>query len=263
MTILQLALLFLASVVGGTMNAVAGGGTFITVPALIVTGTPPIAANMTSTVALWPGSIASTGAYRRELAVQKRSTLFFLLGTSCIGGILGAILLTRTSQATFVVLLPYLLLLATVLFTFSPRITALLRLQTAHKAETGPSWVTLLGISLAQFVIALYGGYFGGGIGILMLATLAFMGMDNIHMMNGVKTLLTACINGAGIIVFIFAGLIVWPLAILMVIGTIIGGYGGAYYARKLDQRWVRWFVIIVGFSMTTYFFYRAFVLHA
>lgn len=259
MTILQLVLLFLASVVGGTMNAVAGGGTFFTVPALIVTGVLPITANATSTVALWPGSIASVGAYRRELAEQRQGLLFLLIGTSLIGGILGAILLLRTSQSTFVQLLPYLLLVATLLFTLSPRITALLRSRTADKEKAGTSWATLTGISFAQFIISIYGGYFGGGIGILMLATLSFMGMDNIHQMNAVKALLTVCINGVAVITFIIAGIVIWPLAILMIVGTVIGGYGGAYYARKIDQKWIRLFVIVVGFAMSAYFFYLAF----
>lgn len=264
MTILQLVLLFLASIIGGTMNAVAGGGTFFTVPTLIVTGVAPITANATSTIALWPGSIASMGAYRRELEEQKRGFLYLLIGTSLIGGILGAILLIHTSQSTFVFLLPYLLLLATVLFTFSPRITALLRARHVEEEETGKAgtpWGTVIGISFAQFVIAIYGGYFGGGIGILMLATLSFMGMDNIHMMNAVKTLLTACINGVAVVAFIIAGIVNWPLALLMIVGTVIGGYGGAYYARKIDQKWIRLFVIVVGFTMSAYFFYRAFFL--
>jgi uncharacterized membrane protein YfcA len=113
-----------------------------------------------------------------------------------------------------------------------------------------------VGISFAQLVISVYGGYFGGGIGILMLATLAMMGMNNIHAMNALKTLLTVCINGVAVITFIVAGIIVWPQAILMIIGAVIGGYGGAYYARKIEQKWVRIFVIVVGFCMTFYFFF-------
>lgn len=251
----QMVLLFFAAVIGGTLNAVAGGGTFFTVPALIFTRVPPIESNSTSTVALWPGSIASTGAYRRELAEQPRGVLFLLVGTSLIGGILGAILLLRTSQSTFVSLLPYLLLLATILFTASPYITARLRPRSTEGEKTARSLPNLIGMSIAQFVIAVYGGYFGGGIGILMLATLALMGMENIHKMNAVKTLLTVCINGVAVITFIIAGIVLWPQAILMIIGAIVGGYGGAYFARKIEPRWVRLFVIIVGITMTIYFF--------
>jgi uncharacterized protein len=255
MSLPQLAILFVAAVLGGTLNSVAGGGTFFTVPALIVTGVLPITANATSTVALWPGSLASTGAYRRELVQQKRGVLYLLVGSSLIGGILGALLLVNTSQSTFLLLLPYLLLMATLLFTLSPYITARLRVGSIEKASL--SWPTLIGVSVAQLIIAIYGGYFGGGIGILMLATLAMMGMQNIHMMNAVKTLLTVCINGVAIILFILKGIVDWPLAILMIVGAVIGGYSGAYFARKIDQKWVRLFVTVVGISMTIYFFVR------
>jgi uncharacterized membrane protein YfcA len=129
MSLLQLALLFIAAIVGGTLNAVAGGGTFFTVPTLIVTGVLPITANATSTVALWPGSLASTWAYRRELAQQRRGVLYLLIGTSLVGGILGGLLLVGSSQSTFVRLLPYLLLMATLLFALSPYITARLRIR--------------------------------------------------------------------------------------------------------------------------------------
>jgi uncharacterized membrane protein YfcA len=117
---------------------------------------------------------------------------------------------------------------------------------------------TLVGMAFAQLVISVYGGYFGGGIGILMLATLAMMGMNDIHVMNALKTLLASCINGVAVITFVVAGVVAWPQAILMIIGAVIGGYGGAYYARKIQQKWVRLFVIVVGFSMTLYFFFQA-----
>ncbi len=255
MTFLQMAILFVAAILGGTLNSVAGGGSFITLPSLIFTGVLPIEANATSTVALWPGSVASMGAYRRELVKQKRSLVILLSITSLIGGILGAELLLNTSQATFIRLLPYLLLLATVLFALSGPVTARLR-QRSHKSDH-QSWITLAGVACLQLIIAIYGGYFGGGIGILMLATLGLMGMENIHEMNAMKTLLTSFINGIALILFIIRGVVLWPQAILMIIGTIIGGYGGAYYARQLDPRLVRWFVIIVGFALTIYFFIR------
>jgi uncharacterized membrane protein YfcA len=255
MTLLQMAILFGAAILGGTLNSVAGGGSFITLPALIFTGVLPINANATSTVALWPGSVASMGAYRRELVKQKRSLVVLLSLTSLVGGILGAELLLNTSQSTFVKLLPYLLLLATVLFALSGPVTARLRLR---KLQAGrQSWVKLFGVACLQFIIAIYGGYFGGGIGILMLATLGLMGMENIHEMNAMKTMLTTFINGVALVLFIIRGVVVWPQAILMIVGAIIGGYGGAYFARQLDPRLVRWFVIAVGVVMTVYFFFR------
>jgi len=255
MTILQAFILFIAAILGGTLNSVAGGGSFIAFPALIFTGVPPIEANATNTVALWPGSVASVSAYRKELAAQNRTLLFVLSSTSLVGGVLGAILLLRTPQTTFVHLIPYLLLLATLLFTFSGSITAWLRRNTVPKDKL--SWLALSGIALLQLIIAVYGGYFGGGIGILMLATLGLMGMENIHEMNAMKTLLQSCINGVAVITFIIAGAVVWPQAILMVVGAIVGGFGGAYYARRIEQRWVRIFVICVGVGMTIYFFLR------
>jgi uncharacterized protein len=255
MTFFQGCVLFIAAILGGTLNAVAGGGTFITLPSLIFTGVPPTNANASSTVALWPGAIASIWAYRKELAKQRRSIILLLGGTSLIGGVLGAELLINTSQSTFVKLLPYLLLVATVLFALSGPITT--RLRKNAPAKKRQSWLMLVGIALLQLVIAIYGGYFGGGIGILMLATLGLMGMEDIHEMNSMKTLLAATINGAAVVIFVMRGVVVWPQTILMMVGAIIGGYGGAYFARKIDQRWVRGFVIVVGVSMTIYFFVR------
>ncbi len=253
MNFLQLFLLFVTAILGGTLNSVAGGGTFFTFPSLILTGVPPIQANATSTVALWPGSAASVSAYWNELKKQKASLVIVLSVASLIGGIAGAFLLLDTSQATFVHLIPWLLLFATVLFTFNKPIIALLRIET----KSGVSWKSLLGVTVLQVIIAAYGGYFGGGIGILMLASLAIMGMDNIHEMNAVKTLLTIVINGVAVIIFIARGVIFWPQAIVMLVGAVLGGYGGAYFARRIDQKWVRLFVTIVGFSLTLYFFIK------
>lgn len=254
MTLLQGLLLFLVAILGGTLNSVAGGGSFFTFPTLIFTGIGSITANATSTVALWPGSAASIGAYRHELAEQQRGFLFILIGTSLIGGVLGALLLLYTPPATFVSLIPYLLLGATVLFAVSPYVTTRLRVRTIEKT-TRVSATTLIVIAITQFIIAIYGGYFGGGIGILMLASLAFMGMDDIHKMNAVKTVLATAINGAGVVTFIIARAVLWPQAILMIVGAILGGYGGAYYARKIEQKWVRLFVVITGVALTIYFF--------
>ena len=258
MTFQQGLFLFFAAVIGGALNSVAGGGSFFTFPALLFTGVNSVIANATSTVAVWPGSVASMGAYRRELFKQPRDVMIVLIIISFVGGILGAILLLKTPASTFTALIPYLLLGATILFAASPFITARLRKRAADKpVEQKRSWVTLIPIAIAQLVISIYGGYFGGGIGILMLATLAFMGMENIHEMNGVKTLLTTCINGVAVITFIVAGAVLWPQAIVMIIGAIIGGYGGAYYARKIEQKWVRLFVVVVGLTLSIYFFVR------
>lgn len=266
-------LLFLVAIVGGTLNSVAGGGSFFTFPVLIFTGVPSIQANATSTVALWPGSVASIGAYRRELAGLDRMLVITLVIASLVGGVLGAILLLRTPQSIFNVILPYLLLIATLLFAFGGKITKALRgrkvqrLKDAQEPGSDPGPVPDPGlaavrfhyvvIALAQFVIAAYGGYFGGGIGILMLATLGIMGMENIHAMNALKTVLASCINGVAVITFVLAQAVYWPQALVMIVGAVIGGYGGAYFARKIEQKWIRIFVIVVGFAMTLFFFVR------
>jgi uncharacterized membrane protein YfcA len=250
--------LFVAAALGGALNAVAGGGSFITFPTLIFTGVLPIQANATSTVALWPGSVASIGAYHREYGKQ-RALLVTLGSISLIGGALGAWLLLHTPQQTFVRLIPYLLLVATLLFAFGRRITTWLRTRLGKKAGAPPnaSPRALAGIGIAQLVIAIYGGYFGGGIGILMLAMLAVIGMDNILTMNAVKVVLQTCINGIAVIAFAVAGAVEWPQALVMIVGGIVGGYGAAAISRRLDQRLVRGFVIAVGLGMTVYFFVR------
>ena len=254
MGFLQGTILFLAALLGGTLNSVAGGGSFISFPALVFTGVLPIQANATSTVALWPGSVASVGAYRGVLVMARRR-LLVLGGVSVVGGVLGAVLLLRTPQSTFERLLPYLLLLATLLFTFGGAIAA--RLRDLVGKIAGPPWLATLGTLCLQGTIAIYGGYFGGGIGILMLALLAIMGLENIHTMNAIKALLASCINGVAVLTFVIARAVEWPQAVVMVVGAIVGGYGGAYVARRLDPRLVRRFVILVGLTMTLYFFLR------
>lgn len=263
MTLTQAIILFIAAMLGGTLNAVAGGGSFISFPALIFTGVPPIQANATSTVALWPGSVASVSAYRKELAALNRTVVLVLGITSLVGGVLGAILLLLTPQATFLGLVPYLLLLATALFAFSPYITAMLRkrntLNQGFETKAPISRRTMTVIVLVQFVIAVYGGYFGGGIGIMILASLGVLGMENIHEMNGLKTVLQTAINGVAVITFIIARAVFWSQALVMIAGAIVGGYGSAYFARKLDPRLIRGFVIVVGVGMTIYFFLRSY----
>ncbi len=259
MTFPHILILFISSIVGGTLNAVAGGGSFFTFPSLIFVGIPAKAANASSTVALWPGSIASIWAYRDEVAQQKRGFLVLMVSTSLVGGTIGALLLLHTPASIFQNLIPYLLLTATLLFALSGPITARLRVRNVGKAHLTPR--TLIVVAIVQLIIATYGGYFGGGIGILMLATLAMMGMENIHVMNGLKTVLASCINGVAVIIFIVANMVYWPETLLMIIGAIIGGYGGAYYARKIDPKLVRGFVIIVGLAMSTYFFISIYIL--
>lgn len=246
--------LFAAALAAGALNSVAGGGGFIAFPALVFTGVPPINANATNTAALWPGTVASTGAYRNVLAGQKR-LLAPLIATGLLGGVLGAQVLLRTPQSTFMRLVPWFLLLGTLLFVFSRRITGWLRARTT--ALHGSSALAVLGAAALQLIISLYIGYFGAGAGILMLAMFALMGVQSIHTMNGMKTLLASVANGMALLTFILAKAILWPQALLMIVGAVVGGYGGAYYAQKMDPRIVRGIVIVTGFAMSAYFFVR------
>lgn len=242
--------LFVAALLAGALNSVAGGGSFITFPALLLSGVSPVHANATSTVALWPGTVASVAAYRREIGAAPNLLPLTLI--SLLGGGLGAVLLLHTPVATFSRLVPYLLLIATLLFAFSGQITTRLpRLDTAG----GSSRRTLIAVLAVQLVIASYGGYFGGGIGILMLAVMGLMGLTDINQMNGLKTLLASAINGIAVVAFVVAGAVEWPQALVMLAGGVIGGYGGAAVARRLDPRLVRRFALGVACTMTSYFF--------
>jgi uncharacterized protein len=248
----QAALLFVVAVVGGALNSLAGGGSFLTFPALILTGVPSVNANATNTVALWPSGLAILSVYRRELrAVPYR---LLLLVPSVLGGWLGAVVLLRTPSTTFERLVPYLLLGATLLFAFSGPIAA--RLGTVS-ADAGPSWRVRVVVAVLQLVIAVYGGFFGGGIGILMLGTLSLMGVRNVHQLNALRMTLSLCINGVAVVTFVLAQAVLWPQAVVMCLGAIVGGYAGATGVRRLSPRVVRGLVIAVGLGMALYFFVR------
>ncbi|MFI5356912.1 MAG: sulfite exporter TauE/SafE family protein [Opitutales bacterium] len=250
---LQGASLFGAAVAAGAINSVAGGGSFLTFPALVLTGMPSIAANATSTVAVWPGTVASVGAYREDIRRERR-LLPGLLAVSIIGGLLGAFVLLRTPQPTFDRILPWLLLIATLIFAFGARLAR--RLGARPAADGSPARIGPAGW-LLQLVIATYAGYFGGGAGLLMLAMLSLAGLTDIHAMNGIKTLLGSTANLLAIIAFIWAGKIFWPQALLMAVGSTAGGYAGARFARRVNPAVIRTLVIVVGAAMTAYFFVR------
>lgn len=244
-------ILGLAGAVGGALNAVAGGGSFVTLPTLIFAGVSPVAANATSTFALWPGSLSAAYAYRSDIRM-RRGPLTVLIVVSLVGGLLGGLLLVRTSDTMFLRLLPWLMLLAAAMFTFGNRITGAASSRSHVDTRGFASWAVAL-----QFAIAVYGGYFGGGMGIMMLATFAVSGMTDIHEMNGVKSVLAAALNGVALAAFIVKGAIVWVPGLAMMIGGIAGGYLGAALARRVDRRHIRTLVIIIGWGMTVYFFVR------
>ena len=223
-------------------------------PALLFVGVPPIAANATNTLALWTGAAASGGAYRNRLDVPLRVLLPLLL-TSLAGGIAGAVLLLRTPAHTFMRVLPWLMLGATLLFIFGKKLAGNRPSSVGHDATAA----AILGASIFELVVAVYGGYFGGGIGIVNLAMLAAVGMTDIHAMNALKSVLGVAINGIAALVFVVKGAIYWPQAVVMIAGALVGGYFGAHYAQKLPPAWIRGFVIVVGTGMTIYFFAKAY----
>ncbi len=257
MNLLHISLLFFAGMLASALNSVAGGGSFISFPALLLLGIPPVNANTTNTVALWPGSIASVGAYRQELAHRRRE-LVPLVIVSLFGGIVGALLLLNTSQETFARLLPFLLLFATLLLAFSKRITRAVRGRGIGSNLPAPL-VNIL-VLVLQFIIAIYGGFFGGGIGIMMLAIMSLRGMENIHQMNGIKTVLAVVINGLAVAIFVIAQKVYWLPCLILLAGAVLGGYGGAYLAQRFHSEQVRKFIIVVGIFMTIYFFIRTYM---
>jgi uncharacterized membrane protein YfcA len=247
-------LLFVAAVFAGTMNAVAGGGSFISFPTLLFTGVPAVPANATNTVALWTGLAFSGGAFRHHLKV-RRVVLFTLVGVSLFGGTIGAVLLLHTPAQTFLRVLPWLMLAATLLFIFGRK---LIRPGTSKVAQDLSTRSIVLA-SFFQLLVAIYGGYFGGGMGIVMLAMLTAFGMADIHEMNALKIMLSSSTNGIAVIVFIASRAIYWRQAMVMIVGASLGGYFGAHYSLRLSQKWIRAFVIAVGSVMTAYFFMRAY----
>lgn len=257
--ILNGASLCAVAAVAGAINSVAGGGTLLTFPALVAalggTAEAAVVANATSTVALCPGSLAGMAGYRRELSAA-RSWIRLLLLPSLVGGLLGSLLVILLPAESFKALVPWLILTAAILFWQQPRIARLIGLGTGENTS-GPRHVGL--ITAFQFCVAVYGGYFGAGIGILMLTALALMGLHDIHQMNGLKTLFATAINGVAVVVFIASGKVHWPLAVAMALAAIVGGYGGAHVARRLDRNFVRRVVVVIGFSLASYYLYQQF----
>ena len=254
MNLSQAIFLFFAGAIAGAMNAVAGGGSFVAFPALLFTGIAPVPANATNTLALWVGTAASGGAYRRRLDLPRR-ILIPLLVMSLIGGLLGALLLIKTPAHTFLRLIPWLMLGATLLFAFGRHLTGRISAGITHDASNA----AVAGASLFELLVAIYGGYFGGGIGIMNLAMFAALGMTDIHAMNALKIALVAVINGVAAVTFIVTKAIVWPQAMVMVLGASCGGYAAAHFAQKLPQKIVRGMVLVVGVGMTIYFFLKAY----
>jgi uncharacterized membrane protein YfcA len=251
--IVELAGLFLAAVVAGSINSVAGGGTLISFPSLVAFGEPEIISNATNTAALWPGSVSSAIGYRKFTHVN-RTLLTFLIVPSIIGGLVGAVILVVTPESLFKLVVPFLILFATILFAARNFISRKLAMKTTEETVTrsGKVWGFFF-----QLFVAAYGGYFGAGIGILMLGSLSVMGLRDVHVMNAIKTPLQAIINLTAFLFFALKGLVVWPLALLMAVGAIIGGFVGARSAKHVKQNYLQVFIIAVGLIITTWFLLR------
>ncbi len=253
----ELLFLFAAGLLGGVINSIAGGGSFITFPALLFVGVPPISANATNTFAACAGYLSGTYAFREELAAHRRELPLLIL-ISLVGGVLGAWLLLQTPEALFREAIPWLLLFATVLFVYGGQINGVLKRFTGVHQH-----VSLLGQGLLLLVllgVSTYGGFFNAGLGIIILSYLALAGYRDIHAMNGIKLLVSTVVSLVAIVLFVLDGVIVWYEGSVVLLGTLVGGYMAAHLSRRLSQEWVRKMVIVASCAITVYFFINLYV---
>jgi uncharacterized membrane protein YfcA len=252
----DLSLIITAAFLAGVLNSIAGGGSFLTLPALVYIGVPIIPANATSTVSVFPGYISGTVGFMAELKAFDRRQLVIMILLSVIGGVLGALLLLVTPSHVFNTVVPWLLLFATLLFALGDKINKLVPLppnigsdKTSNRA-LNKGWIPTL-------LVTIYGGYFNGGLGIILLALFSALGMTDIKLMSGLKNALSAILSASSVITFALAGIIYWNEAMLMMIAATIGGYCGAILVRQLPQTFVRYFIIVIGAVITIAFFLR------
>jgi uncharacterized protein len=244
----------LAAFAAGAINSIAGGGTLLSFPALVWIGVNPVMANATNSFALWPGSLAAMFGFRRDLANIRRWLLLLTI-PAFVGGAAGAVLLLHTSMTTFTHLVPFLILGATLLLAAQEVITRRLGLVGRTHEKPTAGWVTF--VFIFQFLVGIYGGYFGGGIGILILAALGLIGLTDMHEMNGLKNLLAICINGVAALYFAFSGAVIWKDGFIMAVAAIIGGYLGARIAHRFGQTFVRRAVVVIGLAMGIALFFK------
>lgn len=242
----------------GGMNAMAGGGTFFSFPAMLAAGVPPVTANASNTVALWPASLSSAWAYRRE-ALRHGRWAALLAVVSVIGGLLGGLLLLAVSNETFSRLIPWLLLVATTLFAFSSQVGRLIRWIKGHMKLPPASRPGSAGGALFQLAVAIYGGFFGAGMGILTLAALSIQGFEDIQELNALKNLTSAMNYTVAALTFMIAGAISWPHTLVALVTAAIGGYVGAAFARRLPAVWLKRLVIGVGATLTVIYFIKTY----
>ena len=241
-------ILLVAAFAAGVLNTIAGGGTFLTFPALVLVGIPPVAANATSAVAVFPGYLAGAVGFRTELASFDRRRVLRLGLIALAGAAVGSGLLLVSSNEAFSTVVPFLLLAATLAFLFGDPIRAWATSQARGITPEGAAGL---------FAVAVYGGYFNGGLGIVLLALFALWGMSDIHQMNGLKNGLSFAVSMISVVIFAAAGLVVWPQAVMMMLAATLGGYVGAPLARRIPKPMVRVIIAIIGFGMSGVFFWR------
>ena len=249
-----------ASLIAGLLNSVAGGGSFLSFPALLNLGVPPIQANATNTVALWPGQLTSIAAYWRDLE-QNRHLLLSLAVAAAIGGVGGGVILLHTGQAVFLHLVPWLLLGAASLFAVSTPLSRWLQARGRGKPmpEEPENAVRpfLPALFSGMVLVTLYIGYFGAGAGFLIMSLLALFGIENVNQINALKVVTTTIANGVAVLLFIFEGQVLWQHCLLMMVTGAVGGYVGGRSARRVNARLMRGMVTVLGFGMAGYFFWR------
>ena len=256
MPVADIAAVFAAGVGAGVINAVAGGGTLLSFPVLVWAGRDPIVANATNALALWPGSLAGALGLRRELR-RASPVLALLLPPAVVGAAIGGWLLLRTPSQVFSSLVPYLVLAATALMAAQGPLRRRIGGTAVTSVESVPRRATAVALVIGQLVVSIYGGYFGAGMGILMLAALGISGLGDIHERNALKNAAAAVINGVAGIYFAVSGAIAWRDALILAIGAVIGGYGGASLGRRMSRTAAEVLVVIVGAVMTIALFVR------
>ena len=258
MTLWDMLLIGAGGFAAGAVNSMAGGGTFFSFPALLAVGLPPVVANASNSVALWPASLSSAWAYRQELARYRRY-LLPMGAASLLGGAAGGLLLLLAGDARFSALIPWLLAFATLLFAFSPQLSRALRqLWPAGQSQAGGSHGAGSPVGWGvQLLVSVYGGFFGAGMGILMMASLAIGGHEDVQHINALKNILSAVIYSVTVVTFVVAGAVSWPHTVVMLVTASFGGYWGARMARKIQGPWLRRLVIAVGCALTVYYFYK------
>ncbi|MDC3304344.1 sulfite exporter TauE/SafE family protein [Amylibacter sp.] len=248
MEIYEVVLLITASFFAGIINSIAGGGSFLTFPALVFAGVPTIAANATSAVAVFPGYLSGALGFAKELKAFPKSKFLLLIFLSISGGVLGSILLLITPEVIFSFIIPWLLGFATLLFAFGNYVSKL-----AEKTSDTNGFKS----NIATLLVCIYGGYFNGGLGIVLLALFSTLGMRDIHLMNGLKNIMSFALSAASVVTFAIAGIVFWKYAIIMMIAATIGGYFGVIVARKLSKSIIRIIIVIIGTIMTFIFFIK------